>query len=104
MSENALKICPRCEAKLEAGFAHKGIGLSFVAPEKLNRFISIDEDLANSGLRKFLPSKAEYFRSYLCRACELYLIDYGTTIGHGEAKQLARLLMEEDEAGVTEPS
>jgi hypothetical protein len=66
------------------------VRLSFVAPEKLERFISIDEDLARSGLRKLFPSKAEYFRSYLCRSCELYLIDYSATIDHAQAKQMAR--------------
>jgi hypothetical protein len=39
-----------------------------------------------------LPSKAEYFRSYLCRSCELYLIDFGTTLDRGQAEQVARSL------------
>lgn len=89
MSDKALQACPRCRAALQPGFAHRAAGLSFVAPEKLERFISIDEDLARSGLRNFLPAKAEYFRSYLCKSCELYLIDYSTTIDHGQAKLLA---------------
>jgi hypothetical protein len=94
MSENTLQKCPRCSNALQAGFAHKAIGLSFVAPEKLERFLSIDEDLARSGLRKLLPSKAKYFRSYLCRSCELYLIDYRTTLDQSQAKQLARSMAE----------
>jgi hypothetical protein len=77
---------------LEAGFAAKAIGLSFVAPEKLERFAFLDEDLAKSGLRKLLPSKAEYLRSYLCRACELYLIDFGTTLDRGQAERVAQSL------------
>jgi hypothetical protein len=94
---NALDTCPRCGQQLEAGLAHKLTGLSFVASDKLNRFIFVDEDLALSGglksrlygrLKKVLPSRAEYFRSYLCRSCELYLIDYSTTIGHAQAKEL----------------
>ncbi len=99
MSDHALETCPRCGAALEAGFAHKAIGLSFVAPEKMERFLSIDEDLARSGLRKLLPSKAEYFRSYLCRSCELYLIDYRTTLDQSQAKQLARSMAEGGESG-----
>ena len=83
---------------MEPGFAHKAIGLSFVAPKKLERSISLDEDLAGSGLRKLLPSRAEYFRSNLCRGCELYLIDFGTVFGHAQAKELARSL-----AGRAEP-
>ncbi|HUY90923.1 MAG TPA: hypothetical protein VMV10_19460 [Pirellulales bacterium] len=93
MSENALQTCPRCSAALEAGFAVKASGLSFVAPEKLERFAFLDEDLAKSGLRNLLPSKAEYFRSYLCRSCELYLIDFRTTLDRDQAEQVARSLI-----------
>ena len=92
MSENALETCPRCGTTLESGFACKAIGLSFVAPDKFERFAFLDEDLAKSGLRKLLPSKVEYFRSYLCRSCELYLIDFGTTLDRGQAEQVARSL------------
>jgi hypothetical protein len=88
---NALDICPRCGERLEAGFAHKVSGLSFVTPDRLNRFISVGEDLARlAWWKKVVPSRAEYFRSYLCRSCELYLIDYSTTIGHAQAKELLR--------------
>jgi hypothetical protein len=89
VSEKAFENCPRCGSVLEAGFAHKAIGLSFVAPDNLERFIWMDEDLARSGLRKLLPSWAEYFRSYLCRSCDLYLVDYSATMDHAQAKQIA---------------
>ena len=92
MTEHSFETCPRCGEALQAGFAHRAIGLSFVAPEKLEQFVSLDEDLAQSGLRKLLPSRAEYFRSYLCRGCELYLIDFSTIFGHAQAKELARSL------------
>ena len=92
MSENALETCPRCGAVLDAGFAGRASPLSFVAPEKFERFAFLDEDLAKSGLRSLLPWKAEYFRSYLCRSCELYLIDFGTTLDRGQAEQVARSL------------
>ena len=93
MTKTAFETCPRCGGALQPGFAHKALGLSFVSPEKLERFISIDEDLAHSGLRKLLPSKAVYYRSYLCRAGELYVIDYSSTADHGQAKELARSMM-----------
>jgi hypothetical protein len=92
MTEPAFENCPRCGGAIQAGFAHRAICLSFVAPEKLAQFVSLDEDLAKSGLRKLLPSQAEYFRSFLCRGCELYLIDFGTVLGHTQAKELARTL------------
>jgi hypothetical protein len=92
MNDSAFQTCPRCGRPVESGFAHRAIGLSFVAPKKLERFVSLDEDLAESGLRKLLPSPAEYFRSYLCRGCELYLIDFGTLFDHAQARELARSL------------
>ena len=89
MATTAFAVCPRCGKAMDAGFAHKAAGLSFVAPEKLDHFIFIDEDLSQAGLHKFLPSKAEYFRSFLCRSCKLYVVDYSRSLSRPEAEQLA---------------
>src|SRR5260370_24784761 len=89
VASTPLETCPRCAAPTEQGFCHREIGFSFVAPGKLAKFVSIDEDLAKAGLRKFLPSKAEYYRSYLCRACSLYVVDYSASLNSAEAKDLA---------------
>jgi len=40
MPGTTFQNCPRCGEILEAGFAHKAPGLSFVAPDKLQHFIS----------------------------------------------------------------
>lgn len=93
MTQYAFESCPRCGHSLQCGFAHRAAGLSFVSPEKFMQFVSLDEDLSHAGLSKLLPSRAEYFRSYLCRGCELYLIDYGTTVRHTHAKKLAQSLL-----------
>ena len=90
MADTTFQMCPRCGKALEAGFAHRAPGLSFVAPEKLQHFIFLDEDVAKSGLGKLLPSAAEFFRSYLCRSCELYVIDFSTTLDRTQAKQAAQ--------------
>ncbi len=92
MTMTELTICPRCGQTLAAGFAAKAAGLSFVAPDKLKQFAFLDEDLSGAGLAKLLPSKATYFRSYLCRECELYVIDYSTALGRQEAKRVAETL------------
>ncbi len=69
--------CPRCASVMEMGFASGIVNLSFMPPEKFAHFAFKDEDLAQVGwLRHLLPSKAEYFRSYLCRECEFYLVDW----------------------------
>lgn len=84
----AFDKCPRCDGPLQDGFAQKAAGLSFVAPKSFEQFISLDEDLAEAGLRKLLPSKAEYFGSHVCRSCELYLIDFSRTYDRSKAKEL----------------
>ncbi len=90
MAEITFQTCPRCGNALEAGFAHRAPGLSFVASDKLQQFIFLDEDVAKSGLSKLLPSAAAFFRSYLCRSCELYIIDYSVTLDRAQAKQVAQ--------------
>jgi hypothetical protein len=90
MTNPNFDTCPRCGAPTTAGFAHRSAGLSFVTPEKLDHFLFIDEDLAEAGWRKFLPAQAQFFRSYLCRACRLYLVDYSQALSRREAEQSPR--------------
>jgi hypothetical protein len=92
MATPALSSCPRCGLPLVAGFAAKAAGLSFVAADKFGRFAFLDEDLARAGWTKLLPSKTKYYRSYLCRGCELYIVDYGETLGRSEATRVAETL------------
>jgi hypothetical protein len=90
MNDGPIEKCPQCGVTLERGFSHRSLGLSFVVPEKLQHFAFIDEDLAHAGLRKLLPSRVEFFQAYLCRSCELYLIDFSKTFDRAQAEQLAR--------------
>lgn len=94
MNEKSLEACPRCGSTLLAGFAAKAAGLSFITPERFEHFAFLDEDIAKAGLKKLLPWKAEYYRSYVCQSCELYLIDFGTTLNRKQADQLAQSLMQ----------
>ncbi len=80
---------------MDPGFASRNTGLSHIAPEKFERFAFLDEDVAEAGLREFIPWKGECFRSYLCRACELYLIDYGTSLSRAQADGIAKSLTPE---------
>jgi hypothetical protein len=85
--------CPHCGNPLENGFAARAAGLSFVSPDKLERYAFLDEDVSQAGLKKILPSKAEYYRSCLCRSCKLYLVDYGKVYSRSQAEQVARSLL-----------
>ena len=96
MAETAFQSCPRCGEAMEAGFAHKAAGLSFVAADKLQHFIFLDEDVAKAGWSKLLPSVAAYFRSYLCRSCELYIIDYSSILDRDEATAAAESMISID--------
>jgi len=91
--DDKIKKCPCCGGPLERGFAHKVAGLSFVRPDKFKQFIFLDEDLQRVGfLAKLLPSRARFCPSFLCRACRVYLVDYGTTLSRRNANQAARSL------------
>ena len=85
----AFEKCPKCGAGLDAGFCSRSSGLSFVAPQKLDHGAFLDEDLTGAGLRKLLPSKAEFYRSYVCRTCELYVVDFSQFLDREQASELA---------------
>ncbi len=83
-----IKKCPCCGGPLEKGFACKSAGLSFVRPAKFKQFAFVDEDLQRAGfLAKILPSQARYSPSFLCRACRIYVVDYGTTLSRRSAEK-----------------
>ncbi len=85
--------CPCCGGPLERGFAVKTAGLSFVQPSKFKKFAFVDDDLQRVGfLAKFLPSRAQYSPSSLCRSCQVYIVDYGTVLSRRQADQVARSL------------
>ncbi len=85
--------CPCCGGPLARGFAVKTAGLSFVRPDKFKQFAFVDEDLQRTGfLAKFLPSRARYCPSFLCRSCQVYLVDYGTVLSRRQADQASRSL------------
>jgi len=90
--KDKIKKCPCCGGPLERGFAHKVAGLSFVRPEKFRGFAFLDEDLQGAGLANILPSRARYCPSFLCRACRVYIVAYGTTLSRKSANEAARAL------------
>jgi hypothetical protein len=94
MAETALNLCPKCGRPFQLGFAVRSHAVSFVAPEKLKQFAFVDEDLVQSGWRNLFPSKAEYFRSYLCRECKIYLLDFSTKYDRHQANELAQAMDE----------
>jgi hypothetical protein len=91
---NAVQIenCPSCGQPLERGFAVKSAVLSFVRPDKFKKFAFVDEDLQRVGFAKYLPSRARYCPSFLCRNCQLCLVNYGTVLSRREASEAARKL------------
>jgi hypothetical protein len=92
MDHSCVSSCPQCGGSLEQGFAARAAGLSFVAPGKLEHQVFLDEDISQAGLKKLLPSKAEYYRSFLCRSCKLYIIDYSRTYSRDDAEEIVRQL------------
>lgn len=86
MHDQKLSKCPRCGASFELGFSAKACGLSFVAASKFRSFAFGDEDLnKRTWLQRPFFSPARYCHSYLCRACGLYMLDYGSDVTRKEA-------------------
>lgn len=85
--------CPRCGGKLEHGLSSKSAGLSFVPPERLRRFLFVDEDLnGRRWLVRLFASRARFCPSHLCRACSLYVVEFGTVLTRPEANRFAASL------------
>ena len=95
MTEHAFNSCPKCSKQLTLGFTARGNSLPFAESEKIEKFIHSEEELSGAGWRNILPHKAEFYRSFLCRDCQIYLVDYSTTY----TKQGARELHREQVAG-----
>jgi hypothetical protein len=93
MSNIQIEKCPSCGRALERGFAVKTASLSFARADKFKNFAFADEDLQRVGLlAKILPSRARFCPSFLCRTCQLYVVDYGTTLSRRDANEAARRL------------
>jgi hypothetical protein len=71
---------------MEPGFSIRNSPLSFVTPEKIQKFLHRDEDLNRAGLKMLLPSKATYNAAYRCQHCEILVVDYSKAIPSTEAK------------------
>ena len=93
MSNKQIEKCPGCGGPLERGFAVKSAPLSYARPDKFKKFAFVDEDLQRVGLlAKVFASPARYCPSFLCRACLLYIVNYGTTLSRRDANEAASRL------------
>lgn len=100
MHDTRLGNCPVCGGIMEDCFASRVSPLSYENAAAVQRCVHRSHDLANrgvghfrrviDGLRFLLPTKAEYFLSYRCQKCMLYIVDYGRVLGSAEAKTIAR--------------
>lgn len=86
MHNEKLMKCPNCESEMQLGFSLRSSPLSFVASERVQKFIHKDEDLNRAGLKTILPSKASYNAAFHCRACRVLIVDYSNPISSKDAK------------------
>lgn len=93
MKQDTINKCPSCGGSLERGFTAKASGLSFVPVKKFKRFAFVDEDLnRRSLLARLFPSRARFSPSFICRSCQLYLVDYGTVLSRRQANEAAQAM------------
>jgi hypothetical protein len=85
---NEIQYCPKCGQQMEQGYFVRASGLSYVTLEKLRKFVFRDIDLVKAGFRKFLPSKAEFYTSYLCSDCKWYSVDFSKSFSWREVNDL----------------
>ena len=90
MTDNAFDTCPRCSQPLTAGFTSRGSSLPFAASDKIEKFIHGEEELSGAGWRTFLPHKAGFYQSFLCRDCQVYIVDYSASYARQEARDVHR--------------
>ncbi|MEE2825913.1 MAG: PF20097 family protein [Planctomycetota bacterium] len=70
--------CPQCGDKMVSGFSVANAPISWVEQQQFQSLVFLDRDLSNSGWRKYLPSKAEYFAAERCVLCQVIVIDHST--------------------------
>ena len=93
MNTVELSKCPGCGGSLNRGLSNKAVALSFVSPETFKSFAFVGEDLNKRGLlARILPSRAKFCPSWVCRPCNLYLVDYGRVLSRQQANELAASL------------
>ena len=90
MTDHVFHSCPKCNQDLTPGFTARGNSLPFAESEKIEKFIHGEEELSGAGWRNLLPHGAEFYRSFLCRDCQIYLVDYSTTYTREGAREVHR--------------
>lgn len=83
-----MQYCPKCGQQMEQGYFARASGLSYIKPEQFKKFAFRDVDLVKAGFRKFLPSKAEFYISYLCNRCNWYSVDFSKSFSRKEVNTL----------------
>ena len=83
--------CPSCGSTTEPGFKIAANELDFTTTDAMLQQINVHENLALKTLFSwFFIRPSRYFRTYLCRRCQFYTVDYGTVLTHAEALEIAR--------------
>lgn len=83
---------------MERGFTGRAVELTHIPPLKLKRWAFVHGPVQRRNwLRSnFWIGLARYSPSFICRSCQLYMVDYGISWTQREAKEIARQL-EKDE-------
>src|SRR3954463_15615698 len=88
------QACPRCGKAMERGFTGRAVELTHIPPPKLKRWAFLHDPVQRqSWIRTILSmGAARYSPSFICRACKVYMVEYGISWTQQEAKEIARHL------------
>ena len=86
--DNPPAQCPKCGAGLGAGFT-SAASLRFLKPDRFAPMGFVVEDLSGGGLLSFLPTLDKCCLAWICRKCELYIVDYSKVYSCDKANALA---------------
>jgi hypothetical protein len=77
---------------MECGFTGRAVELTHIPPPKLKRWAFIHDPVQRQNWRwtAFWIGAARYSPSFICRDCQVYMVEYGISWTQKEAREIAR--------------
>ena len=94
LNENPFAQCPRCGGLTRPGFFPANRELSFLKLKQVRKFFYTIEGLSSGDWwENLFAIRATYYRSYVCRECDVYLVDFSEQLTRRQARAVADELL-----------